>query len=219
MNKKFIVKGRFYNLQVNNKNYIKCRSLLEIKTSVEVEKVDAIVVMMNPGASKPCDENYTYTKLQKNQIKTNALSAIQLVDTVPDKTQTQIMCIMEARQWSYVKVINLSDISEPKSTKLHNKTEQVNSDIHSIFSKDRVDELKNIINDNKVDDIKVIVAWGVNQKLKKLIRLALNSKQLNNRVGWSKSNCKVENNFYYYHPLQRSKIRQEMWVEEIKSLI
>ena len=73
---------------------------------------------MNPGGGKP-----------KNQVKSNPivnadtiddLNKIELVETVPDITQNQVMKIMDAKKWNRVKVINLSDYREPKSFDFYN---------------------------------------------------------------------------------------------------
>jgi hypothetical protein len=62
LKKKFDVFGHFYSININSENSIDCRSVLEIinkdnnvgnHDSISSMLPDAILVMMNPGSSKP----------------------------------------------------------------------------------------------------------------------------------------------------------------------
>ena len=57
----FNVFGHFYDLKIRKKIF-KCRSVLEIvSNNLEYSPnllPDAVVIMMNPGSSRPLDKNY-----------------------------------------------------------------------------------------------------------------------------------------------------------------
>jgi len=54
LKKLFNVTASFYELEIDNVIY-KCRNRLDIKSKIhkDIDKPDIIVVMMNPGSSKP----------------------------------------------------------------------------------------------------------------------------------------------------------------------
>ena len=92
----FEINGLFY----ENKNLL-CRKYLDIKRNEAISnKSDLMVVMMNPGSSRPEDGN------EKNIIASKA---------VPDKTQDQIMKVMNNCNFNYARILNLSDLREAKS--------------------------------------------------------------------------------------------------------
>lgn len=215
---RYVAEGRFYWLNIPNFKPLKCRSELDIKrVGCEFNtKYDAIFIMMNPGGSKIVDPiivpNYTPT-----QIKNGQHLKSMLIPTIPDKTQYQIMRLMEAKGWNFAKVINLSDIRQPTSKDFYEMIKKlVNYDIHSIFSKDRVHELMNIL--SNIQETEIIVAWGVSTKLRNLIDLALKNKTLSKRKGLPKKYVRKKN-YYYYHPLPRRIISQILWYETMLKII
>ncbi|PRR79623.1 hypothetical protein CLLU_34670 [Clostridium luticellarii] len=64
---------------------------------------------------------------------------------------------------------------------------------------------------------KIVVDWKINTKLHNIIQLALKNNNLCKRIGNNKKGYKSERrqNFYYYHPLQRGKSKQTLWLEQI----
>ncbi|SHH59364.1 hypothetical protein [Clostridium grantii] len=222
LDKEFITFGRFYEVKYNNGEPQKCRSILEIRKRsckdklADTDNIDAVFVMMNPGGSKPKDEYIQKIKRTK-EIELGKLLEIELVETIPDKTQYQLMRIMKHKDWKYVKVINLSDLREAKSKLFYDKVKNIEGFdkdyIHSIFSEKRKKELNSIFTTYKFYN--VVVAWGVNTKLTNLIKLAMGSNKLNNSVGYNKSTDKRKVNFYYYHPLPRGIKKQKLWINEI----
>jgi len=152
-----------------------------------------------------------------NQVKDGEVVKIQLVETDPDDTQYQIMRVMRIMKWKYVRVINLSDYRNPESKSFYTMIkESISYDsevIHSIFSKGRTQEIDNVFKSD--DNFKVITAWGVNTKLRKLIKLALENNNLNRRIGNNKTSYKRRKDFYYYHPLPRNPLEQPLWLEEM----
>ena len=110
--------GHFYSI-ILGKYKFPCRSVLEIinKTGVSHQTVDLlkrtpdlVVIMMNPGASKPEVD-------QKIEIQMDSIPymEITLTPTIPDRTQFQIMRVMEAKNWTHSRILNLSDLRDPDS--------------------------------------------------------------------------------------------------------
>ena len=194
MRKKFKITGLFY--QVKG---FKFRKYLNIKkTNSERKKPDLMVVMMNPGSSRPIDGNEDY------ELETEA---------VPDNTQDQIMRIMENCNFDYARILNLSDFREPKSSEFYRKLDKLknNKIAHSIFDENRRNDFDKLF----VKNIPVIFAWGVNKNLKELANLAIN------KIGFEKSfGLKKEGlDFAYYHPLPQNYNKQKEWVETITKII
>lgn len=222
LEKAYIAYGRFYTLGYDNGEKRLCRSVLEIferdsyDNLKDSNKIDAVFIMMNPGSGKPM-KDYTQQCKSTSQVKTGELDKIELVETDPDDTQYQIMRVMKKKEWKYVRIINLSDYKNPQSKSFYPMIKESmpydSEFIHSIFSKQRNQEINNIFTaDNK---FKLITAWGVNTKLHKLIKLALENNNLIERVGYNKVTYKTKKKFYYYHPLPRKSSKQALWLNEI----
>lgn len=171
-----------------------CRSVLEIRRlNCEATKPDAIVVMMNPGGS--------LAKAEREPP--SAPEPRTMVDTVPDTTQFQVMRVMRARHWNFVRVLNLSDLCEPKSSVFAKKADTR----HSIFSEARQRELADLLEPG----VPVIRAWGVSYKLRSLAALASSALARHPVVGWEKKDLPG----HFYHPLQRQPGGQQKWLEKI----
>lgn len=173
------------------------RKYLNIKHKLrENDLPDLMVIMMNPGSSQPIDEN------ENGRVETKAK---------PDPTQTQIIRVMEKLNFRYARILNLSDLREPKSTDFYKKINSVNESgiIHSIFHENRVNEF----NELYVKGIPVIYAWGINKKLIHLAKCAIKATEAESSFGWRKPKF----DFAYYHPLPRSYKKQKEWYEAIES--
>ena len=189
--------GDFYKLDGH-----RCRSTLEIVTcTVPADErnqllscqPDIVVVMMNPGKSRPCEGGDGQGR-RPHAIGTGA----HLVPTCPDKTQQALVKVMRSKGFRHARVLNLSDVSEPKSTKFlddirHNRLPQG----YSVFCSVRNRELQCRL--NPTTGI-VIVAWGKNYRLRKLAETAIGSfNSFGLRFhGWG-------NQPLFYHPARRSK--------------
>ena len=74
LDKRFVAYGRFYNIQYSN-SLEQCRNILEIyrrechEKLKESDKLDAIFIMMNPGASKPVNGKYNIKSFTASDIK------------------------------------------------------------------------------------------------------------------------------------------------------
>lgn len=208
---RYQVLGHFYNLQLQAKEPQKCRSVLEISALGTARNLvpDAIFVMMNPGSSRPVEEvNTTFTI---NQV---AGMSAQLVPTVPDMTQYQVMRVMHYMGWQRVRVINLSDLRDPKSGSFTQRYAQLENGLgateHSIFSPRRAAQLKqNIIRKRGAP---IVCAWGVSDDLNPLIERARRVLELEQEVtGLRKS----PGAWKYFHPLPSLQSKKEEWVTQI----
>ncbi len=192
MRNSFEINGLFY----NNKGCF-CRKYLDIRrTELKVSKPDLMVVMMNPGSSKPEDGN------DNNTIESKA---------VPDKTQEQIMKIMNSCKFNYVRVLNLSDLREAKSKVFYSKLDDLKNVPHSIFSNERLDDYNALF----IKNIPVIFAWGVNKKLTQLAEMAIKRINEPKAIGLLKKGTSSA----YYHPLPQNFHAQEQWHEDITIIL
>jgi hypothetical protein len=190
MKTQFKITGKYY-----TKNEYKFREVLNIKKIESKSNIpDLMVIMMNPGGSKPLNEidnSYTETLAK------------------PDVTQNQIMKIMLNGNFKYARVLNLSDVREPKSKIFYTKIKEMDklNIAHSIFNESRkVDFIKLWIN-----NVPVIFGWGVNPKLKNLALKAIEKTNVSNPIGIQKTNF----NWAYYHPLPPNNKKQKEWVQKI----
>ncbi len=193
---KYTCYGNFYELNDDTK----CRDILVISDQKEITGIDLLVVMMNPGSSMPLDVN-----------KTVNLFSQKCVLTKPDNTQSQIMKVMDESSYSTAVVVNLSDVREPKSSKFARRLKGLSfgscGERHSIFSSERHQDLETIIDASGT--CPVIFASGVNYKLRFLTAKALQSFSDERIMG------EKNKNGLFYHPLPRSKKKQDEWVAKI----
>lgn len=191
MKTKFEITGLFY----ENKNLL-CRKYLDIKRNEKItDKPDLMVVMMNPGSSRPEDGN------EKNIIASKA---------VPDKTQDQIMKVMNNCNFNYARILNLSDLREAKSKAFYSKFEELKKIPHSIFNDDRIGDFETLF----VKGVPVIFAWGVDTKLVSLATKAIERINEAKPFGLLKEGTAVS----YYHPLPQNYHEQEKWCEDITKM-
>ena len=123
----FNITGLFY----KNKGY-KFRKFLNIvKRNSNCQIPDLMIVMMNPGSSKPINGIDDY------EIET---------ETIPDRTQDQIMNLMNNCNFNYARILNLSDYRESKSKLFYSQIKEFqNHNIqHSIFSDYRKDDFNKL---------------------------------------------------------------------------
>ncbi|MCC7300572.1 MAG: DUF1643 domain-containing protein [Verrucomicrobia bacterium] len=165
LKKTFRCYGHFYRLHVEGIDPQLCRSVLEI-TSLPREEIcagthlaDAVVIMMNPGSSRPIEDG-----------DTNSLLSMPLADgflkplvlTQPDNTQYQIMRIMVSKHWNHVRVLNISDLRDPKSPSFIAKTKVLaalpGGGSHSLFSDARKNEREMML--RRKPSSPFILGWG-----------------------------------------------------------
>jgi len=183
--------GHFYRLKVEGYDPLPCRSVLEI-TSLPRDEVgagngphdlfspaekkqnlpEAIVIMMNPGSSRPIEEG-----------DTNSLLTLPLPDgfqkplvlTQPDNTQYQIMRVMASKGWNHVRVLNISDLRDPKSPSFIARTQALDGipggEAHSLFSEARSTEREQML--QRRENAPFILGWGQDAGLIPLARQCL----------------------------------------------
>jgi hypothetical protein len=210
LKKHFDVFGFFYDIRGS-----RYRSCLEIvrKNHKSVSNLlkgipDAIITMMNPGSSRPLNEEdkpHVVSSFSKADI---LLVNGKLIHTHPDSTQYQIERLMLRMNWEHVRVINLSDIRQPKS---HDFIKSILSrnDAHSIFSESRRNTL-DILFQAKT----VVCGWGIDSRLGQLANPAI--KYLAER------RCKIigqpadsDSNFYR-HPSPMIKKWKMAWLDDVE---
>lgn len=139
-----------------------------------------------------------------------------MVAAKPDTTQYQIMRVMKYQDWKHVRVLNLSDIREPKCTTFFKRVKDFENNygrIHSIFSNEREKE-RNRAFHLKEKDSPILVAWGCNKSLLDLANRAMTYIVPEKVIGLSYSMTNL-----YRHPLpslHKSKIE---WLETINLLL
>jgi hypothetical protein len=213
LKKKFSVFGHFYKLKIGE-SLFDCRSVLEIVsigTSVgNLTKPCAVVVMMNPGSSTPMDKNYVEEELLPSDINFSS-SSKELILTNPDPAQYQIMRLMLLESWNHVRILNLSDLRNPKSSSFSDDFCRANkldsSNPHCMTNPRRRSELLKYCNDVPY----IIAGWGREKVLYESAENFLNTIESVSGidVGYP--------NYYYPSPsLHKYKIH---WLANIQSTI
>ena len=169
------------------------RYFIIIKHWFTVDKPDLMVVMLNPGSSTPL------TGGDDGQMEVGAK---------PDDTQRQIMKAMDAANFKYARILNLSDLRDPNSPDFLSALKPLDHAgiPHSIFGPQREDDFNGLFDHS----VPVILAWGADDRLKPLARRALGRMRNTIRVGHKKSGT----DWVYYHARQRGK-PPHLWVDEI----
>jgi hypothetical protein len=177
-------------------NNLNLRRTLEIyKSNTLLQYPDLQIVMMNPGSSFPYSFDFNSRKL---------------VPASPDKTQFQLMRLMERCGFQYARVVNLSDFVSPKSTDFYRflQTDAAEDFDHSIFSPSRAQELSITLNCETI----TIAAWGVNRALHGLASSALKALNTDLLFGIKKE----KHSCAYYHPLPRTHTKQIEWLDTLE---
>jgi hypothetical protein len=165
---KFSVFGHFYDLEIGERVF-KCRSVLEIilKSADDLSnsKPCAVVVMMNPGSSKPLNSDYIPQKFSPDEIMSTSWKK-EIIPTKPDIAQYQLMRMMLLNDWNHIRVLNLSDLRNGNSGKFsveYKDAEMLDpSNPHSLTHKGRLTEARSYCADTAL----VIGAWGSTEVLR-----------------------------------------------------
>ena len=188
----FVIEGYYYTFENH-----KFRKFLDIKSNTtNINSPDLMVIMMNPGGSRP------------NNGEDNSRT---LTPAIPDKTQDKIMRVMQNTGYQYARILNLSDLRTPDSNKLYKflRTNDSNSIAHSIFCTERRDDFNTLFTPN----VPVIFAWGVNVVLQPLAEDVIQLINHQSPCGMLKENTL----WAYYHPLPPNYQKQEAWIEAISN--
>ncbi|MBF0433904.1 MAG: DUF1643 domain-containing protein [Magnetococcales bacterium] len=172
---------------------------------------DLLVIMMNPGSSRPLDRHYR----SQTVAKARDIDPLgQLTPTRPDNTQYQIMRILLARDLGHARVLNLSDLRETKSPVFIQRFQSLEGhhpegSAHSLFSPLRTEERR--IRMGGDASIPLLVGWGRHPGLLPLARQCLATLVTNRIVG-------LEIPGYpglYAHPSPMMQKAKEAWVNAV----
>ena len=195
LRKTYEVKASFY-----KKNDVTFRNYADIiRKGYNEDKIDAYIIMMNPGSCKPAN------KIEDSAISPKTSVYIPASD---DPAQRKVMQLMDNTNFNKVRILNLFDCKEPDS----NKAAQMASENYgfpiSIFSHERRDELNKLTK----DDAPYIVAYTVTGlvEYKKLALKFLADKKV---YGVKKDNNDLS--YYYLSPRSNPKIPNRLTAEEI----
>lgn len=206
---RFAVYGRFYDRRIAGVDE-QLRDRLEIAPpdwevgDIVHREPDLLVVMMNPGASKPLDSLW------------NGADGHGFVPTQPDRTQYQIMQLLLAAQaqglpWHHARVLNLSDLRTPKSQLFMEKLDRyAEDDSHSVFSPSRAAECAALF---ACATTPVLCAWGMSAHFAPLAARALAACNGHPLLGLS------SDGLAYRHPLPQRYDMQLAWLERVAAQI
>lgn len=205
LKKKYKVKGRFYVLTSSNSTN-KCRSLLTITDTTLTNDKKLLVIMLNPGSSRPLDNEFREPEILVDNI--NSLNNVLLIDAKPDTTQYQIMRVMNELQFSHTDIINLYDIREPKSTLLFDNAKKGRLEFKaSIFSDTRQQELNKYFTTKTT----VILAWGNAKPIQDIENKAINKiSKLTNKTYTVRGNDNI-----ICHPSPQNHNYKIKWLDNI----
>jgi len=169
LKKRFTCYGHFYELVMMDGERANCRSVLEIvdtaipqetPSDISLMEPDVVVIMMNPGSSHPKDIYHIDGEIEYPQD--NGSMRKGLVLTQPDNTQYQVMRVAVAKGWKHIRVLNLSDLRDPKSGSFLQKAdalgEIMGGHTHSMFCKERTAECIHSL--KRKSDTPIMLGWG-----------------------------------------------------------
>ena len=209
LKERFAAFGHFYELPLSS-GAVSCRSVLELLSHARAASLDerwrglpeAVSVMMNPGSSWPLHGGW--------DGDAPGSTPKRLVLAQPDTTQYQVMRVMSRMGWEHVRVINLSDLHESRSSKFVCRY-PVLGHAHSIFAAARRNELAQEL--QRQDGAPLVLAWGVHPRLAPLIAQAL---PLLKKAGLC---CGVQRpdaaGGGYFHPLPQRQADKAAWVDTL----
>lgn len=169
LKKRFTCFGHFYELELMNGERARCRSVLEIvereipqetPSNISLMTPDVVVIMMNPGSSHPKNLEYVPEAITYPQ-KSGTLKK-ELVLTQPDNTQYQVMRVAVEKGWKHIRVLNLSDLRDPKSGSFLQKVNELSGvtagHTHSLFCKERFEECAHAL--TRKGNTPILLGWG-----------------------------------------------------------
>ena len=220
LKKRFTCYGHFYELGLMNGERVKCRSVLEIvdasilqsdPSAIASMMPDVVVIMMNPGSSRPKvaeheDDVLEYPRAVDPLTKT-------LVLTQPDNTQYQVMRVAVSQGWKHIRVLNLSDLRDPKSGSFLQKAsalgEVMGGHVHSLFSEERAEECARSL--ERKGKTPILLGWGQDLGLLPLVEQCLS------RIG-GEPTCTVPSAVHPLlnaHPSPMMQNKKLLWLEMI----
>jgi hypothetical protein len=201
----FAVYGRYYQKLIGGVQE-QLRDRLEIAPRswslqhVLAHTPDLLVVMMNPGASRPLGALWAEE------------GSHGFTEALPDRTQYQIMRLLLAARhtaapWQHARVLNLSDLRTPQSAELQKKLQRYRDDeSHSVFSAERQPECTELFANTSIP---VLCAWGLNPRLIPWAHRALQAARGHTLYGLT------QDGVLYKHPLPQRFDLQQQWLTQV----
>ncbi|MEO5340136.1 MAG: hypothetical protein H7837_06410 [Magnetococcus sp. MYC-9] len=213
----FAVYGDFYQVDLGGRAYA-CRSVLELiahplvpsdPRRLHSRQADLLVVMMNPGSSKPLTIDGSPRRVGEEGPGAHP----ERVLSRPDTTQYQVMRVMVAHGWQHARVLNLSDLRETRSLRLMHTLDilarVVGGERHSLFCPARTEERRQLM--GPPGGAPVLIGWGRDIRLAPLARQCLQQLQ-----GWRLIGLPVDTEgLLYAHPSPMLQRKKEQWLAAI----
>lgn len=157
LNNTFKVNAMFYHAEVNGERFLMRREARISRKDNTQSKIDAVVVMVNPGSCLP-----------ETELDNTKPGRMEMQPAKSDPTQHQLMRLMERMEWNELTIVNLSDICEGnlKNFKAIERKFKSAGISHSIFQDVNAvqrDEL--LANANHL-----IFAWGGSDNAKRMAK-------------------------------------------------
>lgn len=218
LKKHFGAYGHFYRLCIGTDN-LPCRSVLELThhditplnlADLRSRQPDLLCTLMNPGSARPINDSYKeLTIAQPSDI----VDHTEYVAAVPDTTQYQVLRLLAHQGWTHARILNLSDLRNPKSAEFLDTIKQLaESDptfTHSIFSPSRRIELAaRTGNDTRLP---VLLGWGRAAELKPMAAIARQALSGHRILGVSI----VGEPLLYAHPSPMLQTKKDLWIDAI----
>ena len=217
LKKRFAIYGDFYHRIIGDQAYA-CRVVLELMAHAHVPanpdeigwmNPDLIVIMMNPGASKPLVSQGPVRRVGQ----TESWRPHPRVKTRPDTTQYQIMRVMAEKGFQHARVLNLSDLREPKSPRLIATIERLRTipggSRHTLFCDERTQERAQLM--GPCGAVPVLAGWGRDKKLLPLARQCMDT-----LAGWHILGEPVgAEGALYAHPSPLLQSRKDHWLNGV----
>lgn len=206
---RFAVYGRFYEKSIAGVPE-QLRDRLEIAprawalADVVAREPDLLVIMMNPGASRPLEALW------------DGAVAQGFVSAQPDRTQYQIMELLLAAQasgrpWQHARVLNLSDLRTPKSSVFIEKLRLYADDTsHSLFCSSRRSECQSLF---QYASTPVLCGWGLSVQFAPLAERALAAISGHLVLGLTDDGVR------YRHPLPQRFDLQKKWLSDMEKQV
>lgn len=203
----FDVNAKFYHTVVNGEKFLMRREARITRKGSGQGKIDAVVVMINPGSCKP-----------SAVLKETSSDKMEMVPANPDQTQYQLMNLMERKNWDVLVILNLSDICEGNLQKFREieKKFAAAKASHSIFQDENVSARNELLSNSG----NLIFAWGTSPVAKKLAKefgLFNNgtpTKKYNHMKAWVHPE-----KLFPMHPRPALMTNKVIWLDTMESLL
>lgn len=191
LRKRYNVKASFY-----KRNNLLFRNYADIiKSDYRNDKIDAYIIMMNPGSCEPINKDVDFTN-------SHSPDTAIYIDSKSDRAQKRVMQLMDNMKYNKTRILNLFDYKEPNSRKASQIINKSFGFPISIFSTERKEELNKLT----IYDSPYIVAYGLGG-LDKYKKTALEFLKNKNTYGVKQ---KRNNLGYYYLSPPNEKRAQEI---------